>query len=163
MAVIEQTRGRVVTPFTLADWKTQETAGGLAYQGVRGTWFDLRTVKVKPKGFLTLLCCPECATIFALKNKVHTIDDAGNVKERIACTKGTCDFRSFVSLSKWNKKPIYAVAIERMNAAGEWVPEMHHTHALNEYEAKKQCAGLGGTYRIIGAAPAIGWFEGAVH
>lgn len=156
---VEATRGRILTPFTPADWKTEDTAHGKAYQGVRGTWFDLRTVPVKPKGFLTLLCCPECGTIFSLKSKVHTIDDKGAVKERIACTKTTCDFASFVVLEKWNKKPIYAVAIERMNPAGEWLPEMHHTHAMNEHEAKKQCAGLGGTYRIIGAAPAIGFFE----
>jgi hypothetical protein len=35
---------------------------------------------------------------------------------------------------------------------------MHHTHADSKKEAIAQCANLGGRYRVVDAAPAVGYF-----
>jgi len=144
----------------LAAWETKDTPQGKAYQGVPGTWCDVRKTEGCPKGLLALVCCPSCHELFALSERVHAIDANGKTKGSIPCTRGTCSFRAVLVLDRWNKKPLYGVAVERWNGR-EWVGEVHHTHANSEREAREQCSQLGGRYRIVSAAPAIGFFENA--
>jgi hypothetical protein len=142
----------------LRAWETRPTARGPEYRGVPGTWHDVRKVAGCPKGLVALVCCPVCTEVFALSDRVHTIDANGRVKDSVPCTRGTCSFRAALTLDAWNAstKPLYGVAIERWNGT-EWVAEMHHTHANSEAEAREQCAHLRGTYRIVSAAPAVGF------
>jgi len=91
---------------------------------------------------------------------VHTVSQKGEVSPIVKCTRTTCGFNARITLEKWNKKPLYGVAIERF-VNGVWVAEMHHTHALSEAEARANCSHLGGEYRIVSAAPAIGFFVDA--
>ena len=147
---------------TLAEWETQPTDRGMTYRGVPGTWHDVRKVAGCPKGLVALVCCPTCGEMFALSDRVHEIDEKGHVKHSVPCTRGTCSFRASLILEKWNKKPLYAVAIERWNGRA-WIAEMHHTHANSDTEARAQCSHLGGRYRIVSAAPVVGWFVEDAH
>jgi hypothetical protein len=143
----------------LGEWETRPTERGPEYQGVPGTWCDVRKVAGCPKGLIALVCCPACREVFALSDRVHTINANGRVTNgSVACTRGTCGFRALLVLERWNKKPLYGVAIERTMPDGSIKAEMHHTHADSKKEAIAQCANLGGRYRVVDAAPAVGYF-----
>ena len=119
---------------------------------VPGTWIE-RLSWMNPR-LLAAFCCPNCRGIRYLVKGIHTIDHLGLVKPDISCKNGPCTFHRKVYLDRWNKKPLYASAIERI-VNGKIVPEIHHTHATTPQEAAFH---LGqGNYKIVAIGPAIGF------
>ena len=164
--------------FASATWDAQDVVGGkLALKGVRGTWQDVRPLreedgkapaelaraeiaKAVPTAYRALLCCPSCGTISALVKNVHTFSNRGVVSPTFECSSKVCAFKANVTLEGWNKKPLYAVAIEVTLPNGAIAPEIHYTHADTDAEARQQCGSAfpAGSMRIVGCGPAIGFF-----
>jgi hypothetical protein len=122
---------------------------------VPGTW-----IKAEPwmnKRILAAFSCPNCQVISSLIDGIHKIDHVGKVQPDVQCKAGNCTFHRRMYLDRWNKKPLYAVALENWNhRLQKWTPEIRYTHADSEAEARFMIGQ--GPFRIVGAAPAIGYF-----
>jgi hypothetical protein len=120
---------------------------------VPGTW-------IKPESWMdrrivAAFSCPNCKEIRFLMKGIHDVDHMGKVSPTVQCKAGNCTFHRRVYLDRWNKKPLYAVAIENWNGKS-WTPEIRYTHADTEAEARFMMGD--GPFRIVAAAPAIGFF-----
>ena len=136
--------------------------------GIPGTWCDMRgdyTIIKAPETWIALWCCPNCATISAVDNRVHDVSSIGHVqpKKRLGiegtelCCTG-CSFLRRVYFDRWNDKPLYAVAFERreyIEGKEMYIPQVRYCHATTQREAITQLA-LRHSDRIIGIAPVIG-------
>jgi hypothetical protein len=126
---------------------------------VPGTW--IKAELWMNKRILAAFSCPNCKAIRFLVDGIHTIDHMGRVKPDVQCKARStiagveCSFHRRVFLDRWNKKPLYAVAIENWNGK-VWTPEIRYTHADNEAEARFMMGQ--GPFRIVSAGPAIGFF-----
>jgi hypothetical protein len=130
------------------DWEWTENS----ISGVPGTWHE--RIEGMPKWTLALICCPN-NHVSILGSQVSKVSSIGKVYPSYQCRPptghGTCSFHRNAYLDRWNKKPLYACAIER-----DGKPEMIYTHASTQAEARIQ---LGpGNYRIVAIGPAIGYF-----
>jgi hypothetical protein len=125
---------------------------------VPGTWFP-REDWMDPR-LLVTFSCPNCHAIRMLMKGVHDIDHMGRVKPDIQCKAGNCTFHRRVYLDRWNKKPLYAVALEIWDQRKKsWKPEIRYTHAENEAEARFMMGDpITQGFRIVSAGPAIGFF-----
>jgi hypothetical protein len=120
---------------------------------VPGTW--IKPESWMNKRILAAFSCPNCHAIRFLVDGIHKIDHVGKVQPDVQCKAGKCSFHRRMYLDRWNKKPLYAVALENWNGS-KWTPEIRYTHADTEAEARFMMGQ--GPFRIVGAAPAIGFF-----
>lgn len=123
-----------------------------------GTW--IKAESWMDKRIIAVFSCPNCHEIRFLATGIHTIDHLGKVSPDVQCkaklpSNAECSFHRRVYLDRWNKKPLYAVALENWDGK-KWTPEIRYTHADSEAEARFMMGQ--GAFRIVGAAPAIGFF-----
>ena len=142
------------------DWKFVEVDGEQnrkLVSFVPGTWIEVQSW-MNPN-ILAVFSCPACKGIRFLVKGVHTIEHDGRVKPDIQCKANGCQFHRRVYLNRWNKKPVYACALERWNPRTQkWSPEVHYVSATSQQEAREQ---LGNTLigaREVSIGPAIGFF-----
>lgn len=156
--------------FAREDWEFAEVDNGAGGTQLAitttprpGTW----TVPCEgfPSNVKALLCCPKCGNHrIALLDRIHQIDAFGKVSPDFR--HQGCDFARPVYLDRWNKKPLYAIVIERTaieRSTGKRImqKEIHYCHATTAEEALFH---LGpGLYRVIGVAPAIGVLAADEH
>jgi hypothetical protein len=107
---------------------------------------------------LALYCCPHCKTVGLLTERVHVISNVGKVEPDLRCN--TCHLHRPIFLDKWNVKPLYACAVERLDR-GHVKREIHYMHATNAVEARFH---LGqGNYKIVAIGPAVGYLAKDEH
>jgi hypothetical protein len=149
------------------DWLFVETEGEPSgapkklVDYIPGTWCE-RQDWMNPE-ILAIFACPACHETRLLTRAVHTISPIGLVQPDIQCkgNRGTCSYHRKTYLDRWNRKPLYAAAVEVWDPRKRtWSPEMVYTHATNQEEATRQLGQTidGKSYRIVGVAPAIGFF-----
>ena len=160
MSLAVDTRASLVLETFVFRKETWDREGERILPGTPGSWFDVRRMTGKPKGVLAFYRCPACLAVMALHKRVHRIDVNGHIAPDLVCsnTAAKCTFHRKAYLDRWSNKPLYAGAIVRKTAAGEWVGEMHYCHAADEREARFHFGNLGGDYRIDAVAPVIGYF-----
>jgi hypothetical protein len=103
---------------------------------------------------LAIYACPQCRVPGLLVEHVHVISSIGQVKPDLKCPY--CTFHRAIYLDEWNKKPLYACAIERW-VSGKYKPEVHYMHASTPQEAQYHLGD--GKYRIVAIGLAIGFFQ----
>lgn len=151
----------VVRPFVFrkADWIYYgDESNRQTVRGTPGTW-DTGPIH-KPDWLLGIVCCPACSGLSMIHRKVHTIDELGHITPDLRCPYNKngqrCGFHRKVYLDEWNKKALYACAVERNGK-----PEIHYMHADNQREARLH---LGpGNYQIVAIGRAIGFFVHDSH
>jgi hypothetical protein len=129
------------------------------HEFIPGTW--IKPESWMNKKILAAFSCPNCKEIRFLIEGIHTIDHMGRVKPDVQCKARAslsnieCSFHRRVYLDKWNKKTLYAVAIENWTGF-KWTPEIRYTHADSEAEARFMMGE--GQFRIVACGPAVGFF-----
>jgi len=127
-----------------------------AVKGIPGTW------TLPPEGtssaILALLCCPNCGSNLLLHSSIHQIDSLGKMDHELRCNH--CSLICITYLDEWNKKPLYACAIEV-----DGVPQIHYVHATSIEEARIHLGPIRHkrSYRIVGIARAIGFIAEDNH
>lgn len=164
-----QVRGEVVSttslsirPFVFrkADWsyvKNGEGRPGIE-SAIPGTW-DTGPIH-SPSWLLAIVCCPACRGLSMLRKEIHAIDSLGKISPDLYCPYNKngqrCGFHRKAYLDEWNKKTLYACAVERNGK-----PEIHYMHAKDQKEARIH---LGpGNYHIVAIGRAIGFFVHDAH
>lgn len=153
---LDRSPSLVIDPFIFAksdEWENTENA----IKAIPGTWRP--RYPELPSYVMALVCCP-FGHIAILHSSVSKVDYLGKVTPSYQCRikDGTCSFHRNAYLDRWNKKPLYACAIERREKnSGVFKPEVIYTHASNQAEARIQL-GPGDDYRIVAIGPAIGYF-----
>lgn len=158
---VSRTSSLDVRPFVFrkADWSYIGDEEKKTVRGVPGTW-DVGPVS-SPTWLLAMVCCPACGTISLLHNRVHQASPLGLITPDLRCSfkkngGQQCGFLRKAYLDEWNKKPLYACAVERNGK-----PEIHYMHAKNQAEARIH---LGpGAYKIVAIGRAIGFFVHDSH
>jgi hypothetical protein len=134
-------------------WTFSNEDGRLGVQFVPMTWTT--PPDGMPASMLALVCCPNCRGVMALARGVHAVDPVtGRVRPDLIHKK--CGFHRRVHLDRWNRKPLYACAIERRGRDGRYHPEVTYCSADTQDEARFHL-GLG-DYRIVAVGRAIGFF-----
>ncbi len=121
-----------------------------------GTWTP--PCEGLPANVLALVCCPKCKSPkIVILQGTHHVDEMGRLSPDFR--HHGCDFARKAYLDRWNKKPLYAIAVERkvydrVAKAFNIVKEIHYCHASNAGEARFH---LGpGNYRVVAVGPAVG-------
>lgn len=128
---------------------------------VPGTWVP-REPWMHSK-ILAAFGCPNCKEVRLLAHGIHTIDTIGLVQPDLQCKgqDGRCSYHRKTYLDRWNRKPLYAAAVECWDdTRKKWEAEMVYTHAANSDEARFMLGPMvnGKSYRIVGVGLAIGFF-----
>ena len=148
-----------------SDWKWEPVEGTTVpklIESVPATWC------LRPDGMskviLAIFSCPNCHGVRALIDGIHTINPFGLVQPDLDCGGDTtrhCSYHRKTYLDRWNRKPLYACALETWDRGHQrWTPEMVYTHATTQEEATRQLGPTtsGKLYRIVAIAPALGFF-----
>lgn len=151
--------------FNEAVWERREENGKIGYMAIPGTWFVPDAATVLACGMHAMVSCPACKGVSVLLKRLHKIDGYGHLKPSFICThervvgkaKIRCSFNRDLYLNKWNKQPLYAVALEHPTIAGGWRPEIVYCHASNEKEARRHCGP--GNYRVVAVGPVVGYWQ----
>lgn len=143
---------------TLVLQRTNEwELNGNQIKGIPGTW--IRASEKQIKTFFRLnnqknvhiicfLCCPKCHYVYALSDRIHTIDAVGKVSPDFPCRH--CDLHRILYLDRYYDKPLYCMTyIEDGNI------KFLYTHATSQQEARKNMGYK--SYKIVAIAPAIGF------
>jgi len=159
--VIETHSSIIAEPFFFeaAVWERKHLDGQIAYGAIPGTWFRPQDTVILATGILALISCPNCKGVSGLNRKIHKVDRFGKLEPNFICpfsiNKIRCSFNRNAFLDRWNKKPLYAIALEYPTLSGGWRAQIEYCHAVNEAEVKKH---LGpGSYRIVAIGPVVGY------
>jgi hypothetical protein len=162
MTTIIETQASIISDpffFEAAVWERKQLDGQIAYGAIPGTWFRPQDTVILATGILALVACPNCKGVSGLSRKIHRINSFGKLMPNFICphsiNKIRCSFNRDCYLDRWNKKPLYAIALEYPTISGGWRPVIEYCHATNEAEVRKH---LGpGSYRIVAIGPVIGY------
>jgi hypothetical protein len=142
--------------FKKAEWEYTETEQGTAVKGIPGTWTP--PYSEAPNWLLGIISCPSCGTNLLLDNKIHNVDRLGKIHPTIQCN--SCSFTRVCFLDEWNKKPLYACAIE---IDGE--PQIHYMHAATQVAARAELGQVAykKSFRIVALGRAVGFIASDSH
>lgn len=142
-------------------WERKEIAGQIAFNGPPGSWYLPPIDILKSLRIHALVRCPACLGISALHKRVTQINRVGKLSPDFVCTHTVrgirCTFQRVAYLDNWNKKPLYAAALEHPTVAGGWRTEIVYCHASTVEEARKYVSPPGS--RVVSVGRAIGFFQ----
>lgn len=142
-------------------WERQDIGGQIAFNGPSGSWFLPAPEVLKALRIHALVRCPTCLGISALHKRVTKVSRVGKLMPDFVCTHTPhgirCTFQRVCYLDNWNKKPLYAAALEHPTISGGWRTEIVYCHAVTVEEVRRHVAPPGS--RVVSVGRAIGFFQ----
>ena len=135
-------------------WKVE---GDQKIQPVRGTW-TLAPIGYWEKGMHGVLSCANCGKPALLPHDLGEAMPRGVRKlKQLGCS---CGFVCDALLEDWDLRKLYCIVWETYDTGGKVIPQKDYMHAVSREETLYlfEQSHLGIRYRIVDAAPVVGYF-----